>query len=197
MSSFAIERRRVLADLVPGALVRDAALVLGGAGLVGVAAQVTVSIEPISPVPLTGQTLAVLLVAAALGPARAFASMALYMVVGLAGVPWFSHGSSGATVSFGYILGYLLAGVIVGELARRGGDRTPLRTAGTMVVGNLAIYAVGAPYLAVAAHLSAGGALSEGVVPFLLGDVIKIAVAAALFPAAWALVRKVKGADQL
>ncbi|WP_433077887.1 biotin transporter BioY [Dactylosporangium sp. CA-052675] len=184
---------RVLADLVPGALARDAVLVGLGAALTGGAAQVAVSIEPISPVPLTGQTLAVLLVGAALGPARGVASMALYLAVGALGVPWFAGGTSGAgVVSFGYVIGFVLAGAVVGALARRGGDRTPLRTAGTMVLGNLCIYAIGVPYLALAAHLPLTRALAAGVVPFLVGDALKVLLATALLPAAWAVVRRVQ-----
>nr|BFE55486.1 biotin transporter BioY [Dactylosporangium thailandense] len=185
---------RVLADLVPGALARDAVLVGLGAALTGGAAQIAVSIEPISPVPLTGQTLAVLLVGAALGPARGVASMLLYLAVGALGVPWFAGGTSGAGfVSFGYVIGFVLAGAVVGALAQRGGDRTPLRTAGTMVVGNLCIYAVGVSYLAVAAHLTPAQALEAGAVPFLIGDAIKVLLATALLPAAWAVVRRVQG----
>ncbi|GAA0708376.1 biotin transporter BioY [Dactylosporangium roseum] len=184
---------RVLADLVPGALARDAVLVGLGAALTGGAAQVAVSIEPISPVPLTGQTLAVLLVGAVLGPARGAASMVLYLAAGLAGLPWFADGASGAAlVSLGYVIGFVVAGAVVGELARRGGDRTPLRTAGTMVIGNLCVYAFGVPYLAVAAHLSPAKALDAGVVPFLAGDALKVLLATALLPAAWAVVRRVR-----
>ncbi|WP_433608210.1 biotin transporter BioY [Dactylosporangium sp. CA-139114] len=121
------------------------------------------------------------------------ASMALYLAVGVLGVPWFAGGTSGAgVVSFGYVIGFVLAGAVVGALARRGGDRTPLRTAGTMVAGNLCIYAFGVPYLAVAAHLSLTRALDAGVVPFLAGDALKVLLATALLPAAWAVVRRVQ-----
>lgn len=181
-------RRLVLADLIPGARVRDAALVAGGAAFVGLAAQVAVPI-PGTPVPVTGQTLAVLLTCAALGGVRGIASMGLYLVAGVAGVPWFAGGDSGfAMPSFGYILGFLLAAVVVGELARRGGDRTPLRTAGTMIAGNLAIYAVGVAWLAIGVlHTGPGPALMAGVVPFLLGDAIKIVLAMGALPVAWRL----------
>ena len=190
-SGLVLADRRVLTDLVPGALVRDLTIVAAGAVVTGLSAQVSVSIEPLSPVPLTGQTLAVVLVAAAAGPVRAFASMALYLLVGVLGVPWFAEGASGSSmVSLGYVIGFLLAGVVVGELARRGGDRTPWRTALTMAAGNIAIYAVGVSYLAVAAHLTPAEALSKGLVPFLVGDALKIAIAAALLPATWALVRR-------
>lgn len=184
-------RRGVLADLIPGAAVRSVLLVAGGAALTGLAAQLSVSIEPLSPVPVTGQTFAVLLVAAALGPWRALASMALYLAVGMAGVPWFAGGTSGAGgASFGYILGYLAAGLLVGELARRAGDRTPVRAAGTMVLGNVVIYAFGVSWLVTVAGLPVASAFGEGVLPFLIGDAIKIVLAAGLLPGTWALVRR-------
>lgn len=186
-----VARRGVLADLIPGSVVRNLALVAGGAALTGLAAQVAVPIQPISPVPLTAETFAVLLVGAALGPWRALASMALYLAVGVAGVPWFADGGHGAGgASFGYVIGYLAAGLLVGELARRSGDRTPLRTVGTMIAGNAVIYAFGVSWLVAAVGLGAGSALGEGVVPFLLGDAIKIALAAAVLPGSWALVRR-------
>ena len=193
MSGVVLAERRVLTDLVPGAFVRDLTIVAAGAVATGLAAQVSVPIEPLSPVPLTGQTLAVVLVAAAAGPVRGVISMALYLLAGVVGVPWFAEGTSGSSmVSLGYVIGFLAAGVVVGELARRGGDRTPWRTALTMAAGNLAIYAVGVPYLAVAAHLSPADALSKGLVPFLVGDALKIALAAGLLPATWALVRRLQ-----
>jgi biotin transport system substrate-specific component len=184
-------RRQVLADLIPGSVARNALLVAGGAALTGLAAQLSVPIEPLSPVPVTGQTFAVLLVAAALGPWRALASMALYLAVGMAGVPWFAGGTSGAGgASFGYILGYLAAGLLVGELARRAGDRTPLRTVGTMLLGNAVIYAFGVSWLVGIVGMTVPAALVAGVLPFLIGDAIKVALAAGVLPGAWALVRR-------
>ncbi|BCJ34653.1 biotin biosynthesis protein BioY [Actinocatenispora thailandica] len=184
-------RRHVLADLIPGSVARNALLVVGGAAVTGLAAQLSVSIEPLSPVPVTGQTFAVLLVAAALGPWRALASMALYLAVGMAGVPWFAGGTSGAGgASFGYILGYLAAGLLVGELARRAGDRTPLRTVGTMLLGNAVIYAFGVSWLVGVVGMAVPAALVAGVLPFLLGDAIKVALAAGVLPGTWALVRR-------
>lgn len=187
-------RRVVLADLVPGALVRNAVLVAAGAGLTGLAAQVSVPIEPLSPVPVSLQTFAVLLVGAALGPWRGLASMLLYLVAGLAGVPWFAGGTHGAGgASFGYVIGFVLAAGVVGELARRRGDRTPLRTAGTMVIGNLVVYAFGVAWLAAVTGLGPVKAVAVGVLPFLIGDAIKIVLAAGVLPGAWALVRRFAG----
>ncbi|MFD6423053.1 biotin transporter BioY [Streptomyces sp. NPDC060198] len=180
----------VLADLLPAVRNRaavDAALVLGGAALTGLAAQIAVPI-PGSPVPVTGQTFAALLIGSALGARRGFLSMALYAVVGMAGVPWFSGGTSGAGgASFGYILGMLLAATVVGALARRGGDRSVLRTAGTMVVGSALTYAVGVPYLALSTGMSASAAIAAGLTPFLIGDAVKALLAMGALPASWKL----------
>ncbi|TXJ85309.1 biotin transporter BioY [Streptomyces lavendulae] len=175
----------VLADLLPASRARDAVLVLGGAVLTGLAAQLSVPV-PGSPVPVTGQTFAALLVGTALGARRGFLSLALYTVAGMIGVPWFAEGDSGTgAVSFGYVLGMLLASAVVGALARRGADRSPLRMAGTMILGSAVIYAVGVPYLALAAHLSIGQAVAAGLVPFLIGDALKAALAMGLLPTAW------------
>ncbi|MEW2285661.1 biotin transporter BioY [Streptomyces sp. NPDC047841] len=180
----------VLADLLPASRVRDVALVVGGAVLTGLAAQLSVPV-PGSPVPVTGQTFAALLVGTTLGARRGFLSLALYAVAGVAGVPWFAQGTSGAgMVSFGYVLGMLLASALVGALARRGADRSALRTAGTMILGEAVVYAVGVPYLALAAHLSASQAVAAGLTPFLIGDALKAALAMGLLPTAWKLVDK-------
>jgi biotin transport system substrate-specific component len=107
----------------------------------------------------------------------------------MAGVPWFSQQTSGwGFPSFGYIIGFVLAAALVGALARRGADRSVVGTAATMVAGNLVIYAVGVPYLAVAIGVDLPQALALGAIPFLLGDALKIVLAAGLLPAAWRLV---------
>ncbi|MFE5032656.1 biotin transporter BioY [Streptomyces sp. NPDC056683] len=179
----------VLADLLPASRVRDAALVAGGAALTGLAAQIAVPV-PGSPVPVTGQTFAALLVGTALGARRGLLSLTLYALAGLAGVPWFASGTSGVSVSFGYILGMMLASAVVGALARRGADRGVLRMAGTMLLGEALIYAVGVPYLAYAADMSASAAIAAGLTPFLIGDAVKAALAMGAVPAAWKLVGK-------
>jgi biotin transport system substrate-specific component len=190
--------RLVLADLIPqlkGTRLREAALVLGGAGLTGLAAQISVPVHG-SPVPVTGQTFGVLLVGAALGARRGAASMALYLIAGFVGVPWFAGGTAGSIhlATLGYLVGFTVAGALVGALAERGADRSPWRTALTMVLGNLVIYACGVPYLALSAHLSAASALHYGLVVFLLGDALKVLLAAGLLPGAWRLAgRRVVG----
>lgn len=191
MSATALSSRRsVLADLLPATLIRDVGLVAGGAGLTGLAAQVSVHTS-LSPVPFTLQTLAVLVTGAALGTVRGLLSMTLYLLAGIAGIPWFaghSHGWGGP--SFGYILGFLVAAVVVGELARRGNDRQVVSTVGLMALGSAIVYVVGATWLAHDLHLSAARAVELGVTPFLIGDAIKIAVAAVVLPSAWRLARR-------
>ena len=195
LSSSAIPRpgRAVLADVLPGEWLRDLALVAGYAGFTGLAAQVAIPL-PFTPVPVTGQTFAVLLGAAALGWQRAFLGMGLYLAAGLAGVPWFSQWSGGtgtlSSASFGYIVGFVVAAALVGRLAAGGFDRTPARVVLTMVAGNLVIYAFGLPWLMASVHVGVAKAIDLGVTPFLGGDAIKIALAAGLLPSAWALVRR-------
>ncbi|MCW8099541.1 MULTISPECIES: biotin transporter BioY [Streptomyces] len=181
--------RQVLADLLPASRVRDIALVAGGAALTGLAAQLAVPV-PGSPVPVTGQTFAALLVGTALGAGRGLAALALYALVGLAGMPWFAGGGSGATASFGYILGMLLAATVVGALARRGADRSVVRMAGAMLLGEAIIYAIGVPYLAWAADMTTAQAVAAGLTPFLIGDALKAALAMGVLPAAWKLVSR-------
>ena len=175
---------RVLADLIPGSRVKDALLVGAFAVLLGLSAQVAVPL-PFTPVPVTGQTFAVLLGAAALGAGRATLGSSLYLVLGVAGVPWFTA-TGGA--SFGYIVGFVAAAAIVGRLARLGNDRTVGRTVALMAVGNLVIYAFGVTGLALFLGVGLVEAALLGAVPFLIGDALKLALAAALLPATWKLV---------
>ena len=192
MSTSVVPAPRVLADVVPGGLVRDLALSASSAAFVGIAAQISLPL-PFTPIPLSLQTFAVLLSAAALGPVRAGAGMALYLLAGVAGMPWFSDQGSGWNFpSFGYVVGFVLAAVLVGALARRGADRTVARTVALMVLGNLVIYTVGVPWLMAAADVGVGPALGMGVAPFLLGDVLKVLLAAGLLPGAWGLVERVR-----
>ena len=128
-------RRPVLADLVSNTLTANIALVTGAAALVGLLAQISIHV-PHTPVPITGQTLGVLLAGSALGWRRASLAMSLYLVAGIAGIPWFAGNSSGyPTATFGYILGFIAAGALTGWLASRGNDRRVLRTVISMVSG--------------------------------------------------------------
>ena len=187
---------RVLADFASRTAITQIALVAGGAAFVGIAAQIAIPL-PFTPVPLTLQTFAVLLVGASLGSLRGVLSMVVYLIVGMVGVPWFSGGTSGfSNASFGYILGFIFAAFIVGRLAERGASTTALRSAGLMVVGNLAIYAVGVTWLKFAIDVNWATALSLGVVPFLIGDAVKIALAAGLLPLSWKGLEKLQMHNQ-
>jgi biotin transport system substrate-specific component len=183
---------RVVADAAPATLATNALLVVSGATIVGLLAQVRFYM-PDNPIPITGQTLGVLLVAAALGSGRGTAAMTLYAGFGIAGMPWFAGATAGFQfASFGYILGFIAAAWVVGRLAERGMSRTPLTTAVTMLAGSLVIYAFGATWLASIFGLGWEAALSKGVLPFLIGDTLKLALAAGLLPAAWLGVKRLQ-----
>lgn len=195
MSAVAIERPRalVLGDLIAlgrgrtAQIVRDVLLVAGAAGFVGALAQISVHLS-FTPVPITGQTLGVLLAGTALGWRRAAAAMALYAIAGVAGLPWFAGGTSGYVgASFGYVVGFFFAATACGYLASRGADRSVLRSVPAMIVGEIIIYAFGLTWLALDQHLGAGATLADGFTPFVAGDAIKAAIAAGLLPAAWKL----------
>lgn len=173
----------VLSDVIPGERVRDVLLTVGFTGAMALSALLYFYF-PGNPVPVTGQTFVVLAGAIALGAKRAFAGSLLYAGLGAAGVPLFAA-SSGATM--GYIVGFALAAGLLGLWASRGGIRSVRSTIAAMVVGNLVIYAVGATWLGIFLG-SAESAITLGVVPFLVGDAVKIALAVAVVPTLWKLV---------
>jgi biotin transport system substrate-specific component len=187
-----------LADTLPQVRYRDAALVLGGALLTAGMAQISVPLG-FTPVPVTGQTLAVLLVGATLGAKRAVLSQGLYWLLGMIGLPFYAGGESGweaATgATFGYFVGFVLAAALVGRLAEQGQDRSFLTSFTAMLAGSVIIYASGVAWLSI--HLdvpfySGDGkdAFTYGLAPFIAGDVLKLVIAAALTPAVWALLRR-------
>lgn len=198
------ERGITIADfLVPirvaegiGVRVRHLALILAGTILIALAAQVRFYL-PDNPIPVTGQTFAVLLAGGALGFRRGIASTALYLVLGLVGLPVYSDGRFGVDVflglSGGYLLGFILAAAIVGRLAELGWDRSLVGSIGAMIVGNLAIYVIAVPWWMVVAETSFQAAIADGFVPFLIGDTLKLALAAVAFPAAWWVVGRRPG----
>lgn len=188
MSSLSLSARpRVLADLIPGGRVRDAVAVLSAAGLTGLCAQISIH-TPLSPVPFTLQTFAVLLTGAVLGSVRSTLALTLYLLAGGVGVPWFAHATSGwGGPSFGYVIGFVLAAAVVGWLSERRADRHLLSTAAQFVLGSAIVYAVGATWLALDLHLSLTQALDLGVRPFLGTDAIKAGLAAIVLPSTWAL----------
>jgi biotin transport system substrate-specific component len=175
----------VLADLLPGTLARDALLVIGAASFVGVLAQISIHLSS-TPVPITGQTLGVLLAGTALGWRRGAAAMALYGLAGVFGVPWFAgHASGYVGASFGYIVGFVLCAALCGFLAQRGADRSIVKSIPTMVAGEIVMYSVGVIWLGVSLHVGPAKAIALGLTPFLAGDAIKAGIAAALLPGAW------------
>lgn len=198
MSTLAVQHpRTVLAEVVlPHALTRTGVTVAAGAALTALAAQVAVPV-PGSPVPVTGQTFAVLLVGAALGPGRAVASQVLYLLLGVVGLPVFTQGAHGVEALFGatggYLVGFLAAAALAGLGARRGADRSVVRELAVAAVASLTIYAFGVTWLAVWTGMSLAAAVAAGMLPFLLGDALKALLAAGLLPAAWKAVGAVEG----
>lgn len=183
-------RRLVLAEMLPAPLTRTGATIAAGAALTAVAAQVAIPI-PGSPVPVTGQTFAVLLTAAALGPACGLAAQGLYLVLGIVGVPVFAGAGHGPEVIFGatggYLLAFLAAAAVVGCGARRGADRSPARTLLLFAVASAVIYVLGTAWLCLDTGMSVGAGIAAGVTPFLPGDAAKALLAAGLLPGAWRL----------
>jgi biotin transport system substrate-specific component len=186
-------RPLVLADLVPGARARDAVLVMLGVLLTAALAQVAVPV-PGTPVPITGQTLAVVLTAAALGPARGVSVQVLYMAAALVGLPFYSEASGGYDVVFGatggYVVGFIPAAYLIGLAARHGADRKVWKSLPLFVAGQAVIFAVGVPWLALSLDLTMTQALENGFYPFILGGIVKAAVASAVLGGAWALTRR-------
>jgi len=198
------QRGLTLADfLVPNRLsermttrLRHVALIALGALLIALTARISIPV-PGSPVPVTGQTFGVLLVAGALGTRRGVASISLYVLIGLIGIPFFAEGKGGIQVILGatggYIVGFGVAGAVVGRLAELGWDRRLIGALGAMAIGNVVIYLIGVPWLVAVTGYSLSVAIEKGVLPFLIGDAIKLLLAAAAFPAAWWLVGRRAG----
>lgn len=171
-------------------LLGEVALVLGGVLLLALAARIAIAL-PFTPVPITGQTFAVLLIGAAYGWKRGAVTVALYLAAGITGLPVFAQ-VAGAT-TYGYLAGFLLAAVIVGWLAERGWDRRLPTALVAMLLGEVAIYACGLPWLA--RFIGWQHVVAFGLAPFVVGDAIKLALAALLLPAAWRLVRLARGTE--
>jgi biotin transport system substrate-specific component len=183
--------RRVLADVVPKSVLAEVALVVGAAALVGALAQISIHLAH-NPVPITGQTLGVMLAGTALGWRRAGMALSLYLVAGVAGVPWFAGHSSGYVLAtFGYLIGFVVAGSVLGWLGSRGTDRTITRAANSMAVGDVIIFVIGVTWLKFAVHVSPSVAISYGLTPFVWGELIKAGVAGVALPSSWRLVDRV------
>lgn len=171
------------------AWLRDLSLVVISALFVAVLAQVRLPL-PFTPVPLTGQTFAVLLVGAALGSKRGVASLVLYTTLGALGLPFFAGGEAGLAYmsgpTLGYLIGFIVAAFLVGLLAERGLERSVPTSFVPFLAGTLVIYLFGAGWLSV--QFGIEQALALGVLPFLVGDAIKLVLAALALPAAWKIV---------
>ena len=181
---------------------RHLLMIVAGTLLIAASAQVVVPL-PFTPVPITGQTFGVLFVAALLGYRRALLTVGLYLLIGILGAPVYAEWGSGAAKfatmtdgvlalapTGGYLLGFLLAGGLVGRLAELGWDRRLGGAAAAMLFGNVLIYLCGVPWLMASLNVGLADGLRLGLLPFLAGDVVKLAIAAGLLPAGWWLVRR-------
>lgn len=189
-------RPRTLADLLPGARTRDAALVAGFALLTALAAQISIPLG-FTPVPITGQTFAVLLAGGTLGAWRGGVSQLLYVALGAVGLPFYADGEGGWTAATGatggYLLGFVVAAALIGWMAERGQDRDVSTAIPAFLAGSVIFYTFGLPWLALETGVPFSGpvagdnALAWGLYPFVLGDVLKAILAGLLLPGAWHL----------
>jgi biotin transport system substrate-specific component len=183
----AVKQRGLLIDIL---------FVVGGAALVALAAQIRIPL-PFTPVPITGQTFAVLLVGTSLGAVRGGASLLLYVALGVAGLPIFTGWNKGLAVltgaTGGYLAGFVVAAALTGFLAERGWDRRFRSSIGAMLTGNVIIYLFGLPWLAAVAGTGFTRTLELGLYPFIPGDMIKLYLAAIALPGAWKLVGRGEG----
>jgi biotin transport system substrate-specific component len=177
-----------------GSRLRHIALIALGTALIVASTRVTI---PLLPVPITGQTFGVLLVSGALGFRRGLLSIGLYVLIGAIGLPVFAEGKAGTSVLLGgtggYIVGFLVAGSLVGRLAELGWDRRIVGALGAMAIGNVVIYLIGVPWLMAFYQKDLAWGVANGLTPFLLGDAIKLILAAGAFPVAWWVVGRRAG----
>jgi len=184
-------RQRVMIDAVWPAvgIWRESALIIAGCLLIALAAHLQVLL-PFSPVPVTGQTFAVLFLGALYGSRRGPATVVTYLMLGAMGLPVFAGGMAGLArfvgPTAGYLLGFVVAAFVVGSLSERGWDRKPWTTAASMIIGNGIIYALGVAWLW--RFVGWEAVLNAGVVPFLPGDALKIALATILLPSGWRII---------
>jgi len=183
---------RVLADVFVRTRAQEAVLVLGAALFTALLAQVAISV-PGSPVPVTGQTFAVVLTAAALGPGRGVAAQLAYLLLGAMGLPFYAKAASGwgALVgpTGGYLVGFLPAAFLVGLAARHAYDRRPRTAVPLFLAGQLVILVIGVCWLSVAASLDFATAIHKGFVPFIPGGLLKAVFAGVVTFLVWRLVQ--------
>jgi biotin transport system substrate-specific component len=183
--------------IFPGSgLLTDVLLVLAGTGFVALAAQVKIDLS-FTPVPITGQTFAVVLVGASLGALLGLASLGLYLFVGALGAPVYADGQHGWDVltgpTGGYIVGFVVAACLTGFLAQQRWDRRFSSAVAAMLTGNVVIYLFGLPWLAAKIDAGLEDTLEAGLYPFVVGDLLKLYLAGALLPLAWRFVARFKG----
>lgn len=185
-----IPTRVIAGAVVPRSRIATASLIASFALLTAIAAQVRIPL-PFTPVPITGQTFAVLLAGAALGRHAGAASQGLYVILGLF-LPFYAGGSSGWSYATGatggFLLGFVASAWIVGYLAEQRRDRKVASAIPVFIAGTIVIYLCGVPWLANALNVSWTRAVELGAAPFVVGDLIKVALAGALLPATWRLV---------
>lgn len=176
----------------------NAAIILGVSWMIALSAQITISL-PFSPIPITGQTLAVLLTGIILGRKIGAAAIASYLVQGAAGLPFFAGGKSGLAALFGpsggYLFGFLAAAYVVGMLSELRHTRSIIHSAATLVFGNLIIYVTGLFWLA--RFVGESQVLQMGLFPFLVGDLLKIILGIILIGGADLLFSKNKSTGRL
>lgn len=192
----AAEKGLTIADfLVPVGLgervsprLRNVVLVIAGAILIYLTAQIAIPIAG-NPVPITLQNFGVLVVGGALGLRRGGLAAFLYVALGVIGLPFFAEHKGGVSVILGatggYLVGFVLAGALVGRLAELGWDRRIAGAIGATALGTLMIYLVGVPWLAATTGMSLSQAIEKGLLPFVVVDTVKLLAAAAVFPVAW------------
>ncbi len=199
MTTLALRLAPSTARRVPRAVFQIACAAVGAALIAGLA-QFTIYL-PFTPVPITGQTLGVLLVGAAYGPGLGAVTVGLYLAAAVVGLPVLARNEAGAhpsglhvlTLSFasaGYLWGFLAASILVGWLSRRGWDRSMRSSVSAMLLGEIVIYAIGIPWLMASLGVGVQQALEWGLYPFVVGDTIKLFLAAALLPAAWIVLER-------
>ena len=183
----------ISARVLPRTRVTTAGLIVGFALLTAAAAQLSFRL-PFTPVPITGQTFAVLLAGAAAGSWAGGASQVLYILLGGIGLPFYADQASGWSVvtgaTGGYLVGFVAAAWLVGYLAERQQDRTMITAIPAFLAGTVVIYLFGVTWLATNLGVSATEAMELGLVPFVMGDLLKAALAGTLLPAAWKLAKK-------
>ncbi|MFM6971169.1 MAG: biotin transporter BioY [Rhodoluna sp.] len=198
MSVLSLSRGSIIDRVVPKSLTADLVLIAVGTALTAVAAQISI---PASPVPFTFQTLAVLLVGTTLGAKRGALSLALYALLGIAGVPVFAPLSDGTHTTgltailgatFGFVIGFIAAAFVVGFLAERTWSSNAFKMFASYAIGTFVIYSFGVPVLASVATKGDLNAAIQIMIPFVAWDALKAIIAATILPIAWKLVKKVR-----